>query len=156
MLNVMPEKLRQNLKTKKEVGMPVYTPGIWRDFSYRDEKGNPLRSFRPIFDGEFVSGQMVEADAIPMGCCLIKTEVFKSLPRPWFYWTLGRDPAMLKGDLSYGIQIKQGTYGCSEDLYFSLLARKHGYRLVCDTSNLVRHESQVLVSSEGRVDVIEA
>jgi hypothetical protein len=98
---------------------------------------------------------MVEADAIPMGSCLIKTDVFRNLPRPWFYWTLGRDPSMLKGDISYGIQTGKGTRGCSEDLYFSLLARKHGYRLLCDTANVVRHESQVLVGSEGHFNVIE-
>ena len=155
MLKALPEKLNQSLEARKKVGMPTFTPAIWKDFAYRDAKGNNLRSFRPIFDGEFTPGQLIEADAIPTGCVLIKTEVFRILPRPWFYWTLGRDPSMLKGDISYGIQIKEGTYGCSEDLYFSLRARKEGYKLICDTSILVRHESQSLVSSEGRMDVVE-
>ena len=156
MLSYLPENIRIFLKAKKEIGMPIFTPAIWKDFVYPDEKGNKLRSFRPVFDGEFQPGQLIEVDAVPMGCCLIKTEVFKNLPRPWFYWTLGRDASMLQGDISYPIQVRQGTHGCSEDLYFSLRARERGYRLLCDTSILVRHESQGVVGGEGRMDIVEA
>ena len=156
MLAYLPERFHPLIQAKREIGMPLFTPAVWRDFSYVDEKGNELRSFRPIFDGEFSLGQLLEVDALPMGCCLIKTEVFRDLPRPWFYWTIGRDPFMLKDDISHAIQIKRGTFGCSEDLYFSLLARKHRYPLLCDTSIVVRHESQALVGGEGRLDVIEA
>jgi len=156
MLAYLPERSRPIVEAKRQVGMPIFTPAIWKDFTYTDEKGNKLRSFRPVLDGEFSPGELVEADAVPMGCCLIKTEVFRQLPRPWFYWTLGRYPAMLKDDPSYTIQVRQGAYGCSEDLYFSLVARRRGYRLLCDTSIFVRHESQVLVGGAGRADVIEA
>lgn len=156
MLAYLPDRARPLVEAKRQVGMPIFTPAIWKDFTYVDEKGNKLRSFRPIFDGEFSPGELVEADAVPMGCCVVKTDVFRDLPRPWFYWTLGRDPSMLKDDPSYAIQVKQGTHGCSEDLYFSLRARERGYRLLCDTSIVVRHESQVLVGSAGRADAIEA
>lgn len=155
MLAYLPNAARPLVEAKRRVGMPLFTPAIWRDFTYADEKGNKLRSFRPILDGEFSPGELVEADAVPMGCCLIKTEVFRDLARPWFYWTLNRNPSMFKDDISYGIQVKQGTYGCSEDLYFSLRARREGYHLLCDTSIVVRHESQVLVGTGGRVGAIE-
>lgn len=150
-----PEGLRENLEIKRKVGMPFFAPAIWKDFKYRDDKGNDVQSFRPVFDGEFTPGQVIEADAIPMGCCLIKTDVFKTLPRPWFYWTFMRDSFMFTQDQSYNIQLNKGMRGCSEDMNFSLLARKHGYRLLCDTSILVRHESQIVVGDRGRSAVME-
>jgi len=119
MLAYVPYTHRSLIEAKKKAGMPVFTPAIWKDFTYVDEKKNKLRSFRPILDGEFSPGALVEVDAVPMGCCLIKTEVFRNMPRPWFWWTLGRDPLMLKDDISNAIQVSKGTFGCSEDLYFS-------------------------------------
>jgi len=156
MLQHLPDNIRKSLDAKRQLGMPVYTSAVWKDFAYRNEKGEEFRSFRPIFDGEFTAGELTEVDGIPMGCCLIRTDVFRKLPRPWFYWTLGRDRFMFKDDVSRDIQYRAGTFGCSEDLYFSILARKHGIPLVCDTSLLVGHESRTIVSAAGRFDVIES
>jgi hypothetical protein len=150
-----PGNIRARVEAKRQVGMPIFTPAMWKDFNYTDGSGRNLRSFRPILDGEFSPGQMLQVDAIPLGCCLIKTEVFKKIPPPWFYWTLGRDPSLMKDDPSFAIQFVKESFGCSEDLYFSLKARQQGYRLLCDTSTLVRHESQVIVDGEGRVSSLE-
>lgn len=152
----LPEQIRPIVQDKKRMGMPFFTPAIWKEFDYNDEKGNKLHSFRPLFDGEFVPGQLVEADAVPMGCCLLKTELFRKLPRPWFFWSLNRGPDVLRNDVSSRIELRKGMHGCSEDLYFSLLARKSGYHLMCDTSVVVQHESQVVVDAGGRIGVLES
>jgi len=156
MLPHLPENARKSLQTKRELGMPVHTCAVWKDFTYRDESGAELRSFRPIFDGEFTEGQLIEVDGIPMGCCLIQTSVFRKLPKPWFYWTLGRERFMFEDDVSKNVQYTAGTFGCSEDLHFSLLARKYGFPLLCDTSLVVGHESKVIVGVSGRFEVIES
>jgi len=152
----LPENTRKSLQSKRQAGMPVYTCAIWKDFVYRDENGEEFRGFRPIFDGEFTEGQLIEVDGIPMGCCLIRTDVFRKLPRPWFLWTLGRDRFTLKDDVSKDIQHRKGVFGCSEDLYFSILARKYGIPLLCDTSLLVGHETRTIVGARGQFEVIES
>lgn len=62
-------------------------------------------------------GSLREVYTIPMGCTLIKTDVFKQLDMPWFVTT-----AQL-----------------SQDSFFSQKAREAGYTLWCDTSILCKH-----------------
>jgi GT2 family glycosyltransferase len=49
-----------------------------------------------------------EVDAIGMGAMLVKTEVFKKLPQPWFNVSVG------------------------EDIYFCKLAQAHGFKVLVD------------------------
>jgi hypothetical protein len=79
MLAYLPDRARPSVQAKRQVGMPIFTPAIWKDFTYVDEKRNKLRSFRPILDGEFSRGELMEADAVLMGCCLPPNELIYGL-----------------------------------------------------------------------------
>lgn len=81
------------------------------------------------------TGNWVRVDAIPLGLALIKTEVFKKLPEPWFYW---EDPDEI-----------------SEDFYFSELARKHGYELRVFTDVRASHILHGKVKSDGTISMLE-
>jgi hypothetical protein len=52
---------------------------------------------------------------LPMGCMLIRTEVFKLLPFPWFRYPMN------------------DTWSRSEDVYFCHRAREAKYQIMCDT-----------------------
>jgi len=66
-----------------------------------------------------------EVDAVGMGAMLIKTEVFKKLPLPWF-------------NVSY---LPSVDMFIGEDIYFCKLAQAHGYKVYIDhdLSKEVRH-----------------
>jgi len=64
----------------------------------------------PYFD--FPKNALFKIAAAGLGCCLIKTEVFRKVPKPWFKY------------------VKENI---SEDFYFFAKAKKHGYDLWCDS-----------------------
>ena len=66
-------------------------------------------------------GSMVEVYTAPTGCTLIKMDVFRTIPMPWFVTT---------GQLS-------------QDSFFSQRARDAGYTLWCDTSIRCEHSDRV-------------
>jgi len=66
-------------------------------------------------------GSMVEVYTAPTGCTLIKMDVFRTIPMPWFVTT---------GQLS-------------QDSFFSQRARDAGYTLWCDTSIRCEHIDRV-------------
>ena len=81
----------------------------------------------------FSQGELVEVDLCPSGCLLISTEVFKRVPRPWFFYTDGRV-------IDIGGQSIQLPNGTSEDYFFSLRSKSYGFKVLVDTSLKVRHK----------------
>jgi hypothetical protein len=81
------------------------------------------------------SGNWISVDAIPLGLALIKTEVFKRLPEPWFYW---EDPDEQ-----------------SEDFFFSEQARKHGFELRVFTDVRASHILYGKIKPDGTVSTLE-
>lgn len=75
----------------------------------------------------YTQGQMIEADFIGMGACLIHTSVFKNIFPPFFDWTLGRQ------------EPNNMTLGRSEDFEFCKKVRDKGYKIWADTSIQCRH-----------------
>ena len=75
------------------------------------------------------AGDLVEVDACPAGCMLVSTAVLRQIPQPWFLWTANRAPD-----------------GVSEDYFFTLKARKFGFRTFVDTAIKCKHE--------GRFDLV--
>lgn len=64
---------------------------------------------------------------IPAGFMLTKVDVFRKMPRPWFWLTLNE---------------KTGKVDLGDDYYFCAKAREHGYKIWCDqalTAELVHH-----------------
>jgi len=66
-----------------------------------------------------------EVLAVGMGCMLVKTSVYKNLPKPWFNHAYNEELDDFSG----------------EDIWFCKLAKEHGYKtyIDCDTSQLVAH-----------------
>jgi len=77
--------------------------------------------------------RVYEADGIGLGCCLIRADVFKKLPKPWFKF-----------------EWKEGERQLSEDLYFCRLARKHGFKILVDTGIVVGHQGGTVTDFEYR------
>jgi hypothetical protein len=71
-----------------------------------------------------------EVDAVGMGAMLIKTEVFRKIPMPWF-------------NISY---LPSGKIYIGEDIYFCKLAQSHGYTVYID------HTLSQRVGHTGSVD----
>ncbi len=82
----------------------------------------------PYFD--FPKNSLFEVQAAGLGCCLIKTEIFEHVPRPWFAYKLkeGEDKEL---------QV-------TEDFYFFIKARKYGYKLWCNSNVLCYHLKEQL------------
>lgn len=74
----------------------------------------------PYFD--FPKDSLFKLDAAGLGCCLIKTDVFRKMPQPWFEYK--------KENLSEDI---------SEDFYFFIKAKEYGYELWCDSNVQCKH-----------------
>jgi hypothetical protein len=85
----------------------------WSDFAMQDFVTSHDRS------------GMEEVDAVGMGAMLVKTEVFRRLPQPWFQVVYSKAARAFIG----------------EDIYFCQLAKGHGFKVYVDhdASKLVRH-----------------
>lgn len=90
----------------------------------------PLESVVKPLDGDITKPlptELFEAESCGTGVMLIKTEVFKKLPAPWF-------------DFSYDDNGER----VGEDVGFCRLAREHGYKIWVDPSIPVRHIGEYL------------
>ncbi len=76
---------------------------------------------------------LVECDAVGFGAVLIKTDLFRKMPAPWF----------------------MGSHGTGEDIHFCLEARKHGFRVYMDTSQKMGHLTKPLVVTEEYADKVQ-
>lgn len=95
---------------------PPYDPCIFVNVNDKD-----------IFPVEHINEGLMQIDACGSAFVLIKTEVFKAMPEPWYVW----------GDTSLGIYTDKG--GLGEDIAFSLKAKRAGFNVCCDTSLIIQH-----------------
>ena len=82
---------------------------------------------KDIYPIEHIDKGLVNIDACGSAFVLIKTKVFKAMPKPWYVW----------GDKSLGIYENAG--GLGEDISFSLKAKRMGFHVCCDTSVILGH-----------------
>jgi len=89
-----------------------YTNVAFMDFNNPPTKLNASKGLHEVF-------------AVGMGCMLVKTDVYKNLPRPWFNHAYNEELDDFSG----------------EDIWFCKLAAEHGYKTYvdCDTSNMLAH-----------------
>lgn len=86
------------------------------------------KGFGPIYKW---TGNWLEADVVGLGCCLIDLDVFRNIPKPWFYWEV--------------------QDGISEDFYFFELAKKHGYNTHIFTDVKLSHLGGLKVKCDGSI-----
>jgi len=104
---------------------PPATPAMWKMISEN--------SFSIIT--KFPKGRLIEVDAVGLGACLIRRDVFERMlnDKPWFKF----------------------ERKLSEDLYFCRKAKKHGFRILVDTSIVAYHIGEFKVVEEGKVTWID-
>ena len=91
---------------------------------------------KDIYAAEMINKGLIDIDACGSAFVLIKTKVFKKMPKPWYVW----------GDTSLGIYEKAG--GLGEDISFSLKAKQLGFRVCCDTSVILGHIGEEEIVNE--------
>lgn len=72
-----------------------------------------------------------------MGCCLIRTSVFRALPFPWFEWT---DHARTEIQAQSVHECYDALSSGGEDINFCNLAKAHGFTIYADTRVACGHE----------------
>lgn len=101
--------------TKSDIPWPlILKRGQW----------GPVRDWTP--------GDLVECDGTHLGCTLMRTEIFKTLERPWFV---------------EGYEAREGkderhiadSYTCTEDLPLMYRAKDAGFNCCVDTSLICKH-----------------
>ena len=85
-------------------------------------------SFMPITEWK---NNFLRIDVAGLGCCLVDTEVFKNVPRPYFHW--------------------EESGEMSEDFYFFQLAKKNGYDLHIFTDVKLSHLGRVKIKCNGDI-----
>lgn len=73
---------------------------------------------------------LFQCDAMGFGAVLIKTELFKKIPKPWF----------------------MSSSATGEDILFCCKAREHGFKIWCDSTQKLGHLSDSLVVTEDYSD----
>lgn len=78
----------------------------------------------------YTRDSLVQCDAVGFGAVLIKTELFKEMPKPWF----------------------MSSSATGEDILFCCKAKEAGYKVFCDTSVKLGHLSDSLIVTEEYSD----
>jgi len=105
-------------------GYPPYDPLIWHK-----EEDRLMKPFK-----EYKFGDLVEAGATGAACLMVKIEVLKSLPRPWFQVLEKKE-----GETT----IKRG-----EDVYFTRKATDSGFKLKIITEYDVGHLRNIRIDRD--------
>lgn len=134
-------------------GKPYLPVARIKKNSFGPDNGDADSLHRYLEDFEF--NKVLEVAAVGMGCCLIKSEVFRKLEYPWFKfdWRTEKD-----GNL----------YQLAEDLYFCENAKNAGYQtylntgIVCDhfgtevgASHFLMYKEELKRDKIDREDVIQ-
>jgi len=122
--------------------------------------------------GVVPNGSLMEVHVVGAGCLLIRGEVFDKVPPPWFYFGTGRTQSIEVEDLGNGVKDVQTSedyfppyisesiktpygyiYGTdhkeSEDFFFNLKCRDHGYKIWLDPNIRCQHECKAKMDADG-------
>ena len=108
---------------------PDHKPVIYQEISGYDPVSNCSYSL-PKFVLNYPRNALVQCDAVGFGAVLIKAEVLKKTPKPWFF----------------------GMEGTGEDVAFCYKARKVGFEVWMDTSIKLGHLGAPVVVTEEYSD----
>lgn len=134
-LSMLYQTMNKNIDTKEgKIVSGLYRAKQKTGFNYAawmKASGN-TKGYTPI---QSWNGNWLEVDVTGLGCTLIDMQVFKTLPRPWFYW--------------------EESDGISEDFYFFELAKKYGYNLHIFTDVKLSHLGKMKVKCDGTFEIQE-
>ncbi len=91
--------------------------GAWYPKKIKPRTGASIELFEGVRRAMVQDGTIREAYTLSQGCTLIKVDVFRHMPYPWFVT----------------------TQHLTQDSFFSQRARDAGYKLWCDTAIVCRH-----------------
>jgi len=100
---------------------PKTIAGAWYPKKTLSREGTPIVIKDGMRQALPADGAIHEVYTIPTGCTLIPTAVFREIPEPWF----------------------QTTRQLTQDSWFSQLARKASWTLLCDTSIICKHRCKL-------------
>jgi GT2 family glycosyltransferase len=103
--------------------IPPFQPCFYTKLAYDTQKMEPILE-SPI-DWPATAG-LIEIQGAGMACSMIKTEIFKQIPKPWFF----------------------PLPGLGEDLTFCLKAKQKGVKMYVDTSIDVGHISSMPITKD--------
>jgi hypothetical protein len=106
---------------------PPYIPVVSRTVSDDD-------IFHPVYIRP-EKGRLEEVTSAGTGVCLVKMDVFRKIPFPWFHTEYLPAPEGKEGDPG----LIEGHLFVSEDNRFFLMARHHGFKIYCDFSIEIGH-----------------
>lgn len=86
------------------------------------DPGGNVRNYGTQVIRNYPKNTLFECDAVGFGAVLIKVDVLRKMPQPWFFVT----NADIKGNTG-------------EDIYFCVQARKAGVRVFCDSRIHLKH-----------------
>lgn len=128
------QALRMLLATDAPIASGLYRAKKKKGFSYAMWVKNPEgEGYIPVL--EWTKGaNWIKVDAIGLGFCLIKREVFEKIPYPWFKWDKPQP---------------------SEDFYFCELLAKYGYEIRVLTDIKCSHIGLLKVKIDGTVTTLD-
>lgn len=91
------------------------------------------------------NSEIVQVDTVGLGFCLIKTELFTKIQRPWFKYTHGEYDPM-------GEPLQQNTL--SEDFYFFRKLEKIGIKPLVDMTVKCEHIGNCIIK-DGNLELIK-
>lgn len=145
-----PDVIPRLLAHKKEVVGGLYVrrhnPPFNEMLRFRTDG---IVGLRPIMDGEYRDGELVECDALGTGCVLFDVEVFDRI-RP-FQMTINGQPA--RGQYFLWTESRLPG-GMSEDFSAFVNMRNQGIPVFCDTSLKCRHLGPVKFVPSGRNELM--
>lgn len=100
----------------------------WNEMLMRGKDANGNEGYISIPEGSYEKGELITCDVVGFGCILMKTEILRSMEKPWFKWSEHR--------------VQRGK---SEDFWFCERAREAGIRIVVDTSVVCRHMGPIKI-----------
>ena len=139
--DVIPRLLRHNLPIVAGLYIRRHNPPFNEMLRFRTDG---MAGLRPIQEGEYTLGTLVECDAVGTGCLLISTEVFETM-KP-FQVTIDGQPARPSYFLWTEFRLQNGM---SEDFSWCVKARQSGFKIFCDTSIQCRHRGMVNFAPGG-------
>ncbi len=111
------------------------------------------QGLRPINDGEYQPGSLVECDPVATGCLLIRTEVFEKM-RP-FNLTIDGQPANSLPSWFLWTESRLPMGAMSEDFSFCVRAKQHGIPVFCHTAVRCKHmgPAKFMPSGNGQLKI---